>query len=260
MRAANHIRTGTLALATCAIFAAVSSALAVDGEVLINQAKVNAGGITPGDTAGFPAKLSRPGRYKLSGNLTVPALTNGIEVTAGDVTIDLNGFTIINTTAGQAASGIVGVLPAGGVLRVINGTVTGFSESGVSKASGRGVVEDMRILSNGRNLELPGDSQVRNSTIANGNSPMIAPGIRCYARCLIEQNTVTGNNGAGVALEAGGGTVLGNVIVGNGFAAISSSDTRTGYGNNVLLGNGAGGQVSGIVSQLHPNVCDPACP
>ena len=53
------------------------SASAVDGEVLINQAKVNVGGITPGDTAGFPANLSRPGRYKLTGNLKVPAENYG---------------------------------------------------------------------------------------------------------------------------------------------------------------------------------------
>jgi hypothetical protein len=41
-------------------------AAAVDGEVLINQAAVNAGGITPGDDPGFPATLSRRGKYKLA--------------------------------------------------------------------------------------------------------------------------------------------------------------------------------------------------
>jgi Right handed beta helix region len=230
---------------------------AVDGEILISQAKVNAGGLTPGDTAGFPATLSRPGRYKLSSNLVVPALANGIEVTANDVTIDLNGFTIRSNPPGQAASGVFALAGEGG-LRVINGTITGFSGSGIVKSPGRAVIEDMRILSNGRNLELSADSHVRNSTIANGTD--VSAAVRCFARCLIENNIVTGNAGAGVALEAGGGVVLANVIVGNGFAGILSSDNRTGYGNNILLGNGSGGQVSGLVYQLHPNVCDPACP
>jgi parallel beta-helix repeat protein len=245
------------ALAAASLALAVFPAGAVDGEILINQAKVNAGGVTPGDSAGFPATLSRPGRYKLTGNLAVPANLNGIEVTANDVTIDLNGFTIRSNPPGQAVSGVVAFAGEGG-LRVINGTITGFSGGGIVKSPGRAVIEDMRIMSNGRNLELPADSHVRNSTIANGTD--LTAAIRCFARCLIENNIVTGNAGAGVALEAGGGVVLANVIVGNGFAAILSSDNRTGYGNNVLLGNGSGGQVSGLVFQLHPNVCEPACP
>src|SRR6188508_1383609 len=122
MRTANHIRTRALALATCAIFAAVSPALAVDGEILISQAKVNAGGITPGDSAGFPATLSRPGRYKLSGNLAVPVNQSGIQITTTDVTLDLNGFTISSNPPGQAVTGVSSSALTGGV-RVINGTV-----------------------------------------------------------------------------------------------------------------------------------------
>src|SRR6188508_2715671 len=132
MRTANHIRTRALALATCAIFAAVSPALAVDGEILINQAKVNAGGITPGDTAGFPATLSRPGRYKLSGNLAVPAGAIGVEVTASDVTVDLNGFTIRSASPGQSGDGVFGSPGSANRLRVMNGTITGFGSFGVS--------------------------------------------------------------------------------------------------------------------------------
>jgi len=245
----------SLAKALAGLLLLATPALAVDGEILIDQAKVNAGGITPGDAPGFPATLRRPGRYKLAGNLRVPAGQIGIEVTQHGVSIDFNGFTMSSNPPGQAASGIVSTLTEG-VLWVTNGTITGFQGYGILKGSGRGVVENMRILSNGDNLSLPADSRVRNSTIANGGSL----GIRCYASCLIEHNIVTGNTGAGVQLEGGGGVVLGNVIVGNDFAAILSSDNRTGYGNNVLLGNGSGGQVSGLVYPLHPNVCDPACP
>ena len=262
MRAANHIRISTLALATWAIFAAVSPALAADGEILINQARVNAGGITPGDTAGFPATLSKPGRYKLTGNLRVPAQMNAIEVTASDVTIDLNGFTISSATPGQAASGIV-ALQGDGMLRVINGTVTGFSGSGIVKSPGPAVIEDMRLLSNGHNLELAGESRVRNSTIANGNStfPQPGPAVRCFGSCVIENNIITGNLGAGVASEDGGTTVVGNVIVGNTGSGVFTSGAKTGFANNILIGNNGGGaQSTALAVQLHPNVCDPACP
>jgi hypothetical protein len=57
----------------------------VDGTIEINQAKVMANG-------GFPYVISASGSYRLSGGLTVPASTDGINVTAAKVAIDLNGF------------------------------------------------------------------------------------------------------------------------------------------------------------------------
>src|SRR3954467_4472230 len=105
----------SIGLASLAVMLAAIPAAAADGEILINQAKVNAGGITPGDTAGFPAILSRAGHYKLNGNLIVPAQKNAIEVTAPDVTIDLNGFTIRSNPPGAASSGIA-ALVGGGLL------------------------------------------------------------------------------------------------------------------------------------------------
>ena len=93
------------AIATCAVLFATPAA-AVDGEILIDQAKVNAGGITPGDEPGFPATLRRSGRYKLTGNLAVPAGKNGIEVTQHEITIDLNGFTISSNPPGEAKYGV----------------------------------------------------------------------------------------------------------------------------------------------------------
>ena len=67
---------------------------AVDGVVLINQA-TRQRDVTPGDTAGFPVTISQPGSYKLSSNLTIAdPFGTVIQITADDVTLDLNGFTI----------------------------------------------------------------------------------------------------------------------------------------------------------------------
>src|SRR5579864_3177056 len=71
-------------------------AFAVDGVVLINQANALAGNVTPGDTPGFPVTISQSGSYKLSSNLVIAdPNANGIQITADNVTIDLNGFSII---------------------------------------------------------------------------------------------------------------------------------------------------------------------
>jgi hypothetical protein len=83
------------------ILAAISSTLyAVDGIVLINQANALAGNVTPGDVPGFPVTISQAGSYRLTGNLSVADVnTTAILITAENVTLDLNGFTISGPNA-----------------------------------------------------------------------------------------------------------------------------------------------------------------
>jgi hypothetical protein len=220
---------------------------------------VNVGGITPGDTPGFPATLSRPGRYKLVGNLKVPSDNSGIVVTADDVTIDLSGFTISSNPPGEAATGVSAVVTTNG-LRVINGTITGFRNFGVANRASQGaqfaVIENMRIIFNGTGIFVGPYAQIRNSTVAN--SPR--GNISCLRSCLIEGSVITGAaNGAGISMT--GGTVLGNVVVSNKIGGLIADQVEVGYGNNIVVGNNSGGaQVRGPAVQLHPNVCDPACP
>jgi hypothetical protein len=71
-------------------------ALAVDGVIEINQARALAGSVSPGDGAGFPISLNQRASYRLTSNLDVPFSTDGIEVNVDDVTIDLNGFSIVS--------------------------------------------------------------------------------------------------------------------------------------------------------------------
>jgi hypothetical protein len=240
-------------IVACLQLAALPAA-AVDGEILIDQAAVNAGGITPDDTAGFPATLSKAGRYKLTGNLTVPEGKNGIEATAQDVTVDLNGYTIRSAVPLEALSGVVAQSVGG--LRVMNGTITGFKNWGVYVSLRRGAVEDMRILSGGDGVYLPAEGVVRSSTIANNS----LTGVKCLATCFVEESVLTGN-GSGIEVHNGAGLVLGNVIAGNGVQGIGALGPSTGYGGNILVGNNGGfGQVSGNVVQLHPNACEPVCP
>ena len=83
---------------------------AVDGVIEINQARAKAGGVTAGDAPLFPVTLSQPGSYRLTGNLDLTDASarapstdakdvKAIDVTASDVTIDLNGFSIIGETS-----------------------------------------------------------------------------------------------------------------------------------------------------------------
>ena len=76
----------SMAIKAAAIMVIGAPALAVDGVIEINQAKVIAGGITGGDGAGFPALISAPGSYRLTSSLTTAANdVNVIEITSSNV-------------------------------------------------------------------------------------------------------------------------------------------------------------------------------
>jgi hypothetical protein len=243
--------------AAVAALAALSAipASALDGEVLIDQAKVGAGGITPADTPGFPVTINRSGKYKLTGNLTVPAGINAFNIAAANVTLDLNGFRIARGRLGINAPNADG-------LTVMNGTIAGGSSHGIN-ARAFATVQDMQIVNNGgMGVRLNNGGRVLRSTIS-GNSNV---NVYCVWRCLIANNVISASETeSGVGLFPGGGShlVLGNVIANNFLFGIYS-EGATAFANNTLTGNNPGGLLGGTqivnVAAAHPNYCDPPCP
>jgi Periplasmic copper-binding protein (NosD) len=246
-------RTGFLFLAALAALAPCV-AHALDGEVLIDQAKVTAGGVTPADTPGFPVTISRSGKYKLTGNLAVPAGTDGFVVTADNVTIDFNGFRIVGGRFGINAAGADG-------LTAMNGTVVNFSNNGI-RARGFAIIQDMQVVNNdGMGVKLDNNGRVVRSTISNSKSI----NVYCVSRCLISGNVITASrteSGIGLFTAAGGSLVIGNTIADNTLYAIYTEGEMA-YANNTITGNGQfnGSSVIGPgAHQAHPNYCNPACP
>src|SRR5271154_1653611 len=107
-------------IAAMAMLAFAAPAGAVDGTIEINQAKVMASG-------GFPYVISAANTsYRLTGSLSVPAGIDGIDVTASNVTIDLNGFSI--KAPGDSGITVTGInASAQSDVTVENGTATGFA-------------------------------------------------------------------------------------------------------------------------------------
>ncbi len=236
-----------------------------NGDVLITQAAVNAGGITPGDTPGFPVTISLSGTYRLASNLAVTSEVNGIEVRANEVTIDMGGHTLAGSGIGRN-----GITSFNRSLTVLDGTVRGFQFAGVRSIAQFLTVRGARILGNGAYgvIETPptwppttpiGYATVVGSTIS-GNT---LDGIVCTSTCRIDTNTIAGNGGNGVDISRDGGLVLGNVISANAGWGIRSqfrggeipAPALTGYGNNALISNGSGPHLGGV--ELQPNVCRP---
>ena len=137
---------------------------AVDGVTLIDQKAALSGKVTISDAAGFPVTISQSGSYRLASNLVVPdSTTTAIEVTADDVTLDLNGFSIVGPnvclpnptrcTFSGTGIGVMAVGPPGVVspanVRVSNGTVRGMGGHGIRMMGNGTVVERVRSVTNG---------------------------------------------------------------------------------------------------------------
>lgn len=206
------------------------AAHAVDGVIEINNASILAAG-------GYPFAVPAPGSYVVTSNLTPPAGAGALVVgAAGDVQIDLNGFSLIGSGIGV---GIFAAATPGVTVR--NGTITGFAGGGI--AGGLNLrVSKTRIFDNG------GDG-----IVGGGNCLIVENAIQTNAgfgiaadNCKIENNVIAGNLDDGIMgfnnvivhnqitangmLGAGGGilstsgsTIRENVIVGNLLFGISDA-------------------------------------
>lgn len=160
---------------------------AADGVIEINHVAALAGGITAGDGGGYPATISASGNYILTSDLLQPSPTIGvIDVTAEDVTINLNGFAIRGTNecsmTTRNMSGILvsddvtcttqnggfGVKSTAAGLTVHNGRITRVGGIGVYAAS-RARVFDIEVSHTGSYGLLVGSSSfVRDAVLTLG--------------------------------------------------------------------------------------------
>jgi hypothetical protein len=165
-----------------------TSLFAVDGIIEINQTAALAGGVTSGDGAGFPVTISGSGSYRLTGNLVVPdANTTAVVVSQVNVTLDLNGFSILGstscsqTTPGSSVS-CTGTGSGKGIdasvnnVTVLNGTIRGMGNDGINLSS-RARVEGLSVISNGADgMDVGTDSLVvGNRATLNGSEGVTEP-------------------------------------------------------------------------------------
>jgi hypothetical protein len=221
---------------------------AVDGVVLINQSAALAGNVAPGDAPGFPVTINVPGSYRLSGNLTVPdANTTAIEITADNVTIDLNGFSIIGPTvcSGLPVTSCSPTGPGLGIvsstksnIAILNGKIQGMGSTGIALSGSNNRVEKVHVIGNGGHgiFALIGSS-VMWCTATNN----FGDGIDLDRGGVGINNVARGNRGDGIA-SAGSITFSGNTATDNGGHGISVNCP------SAVIGNTASGNSGGDIS------------
>lgn len=201
---------------------------------------------TPGDADSL-FRISARGSYYLTGNIFGVANKHGIEIAAGGVVLDLNGFTITGGGIGSGnfdgISGSFSTNTSG--ITVRNGTVFGWGRSGVnlniSLLTGCVIEGVHATLNSGIGITAPQDSTVSRCT-ASRNTGV---GFLSANSTTFEACTSSENNGGG--FTANSGTIFrgceARSNVGTGFSAGGSGSTFescTSIGNTGQYGFDAG--------------------
>jgi hypothetical protein len=216
----------------------VSSAPAFAAKHEIDQASVKAEG-------GFPFKITKSGSYKLTSNLIVPAGVDGIDVLVPDVTVDLNGFSIIGpvvctgddpATCPAASTGI-GIkagderTPGPTDVKVFNGSVRGMGSHGILIVGDGSLVAKVSAQSNAGAGIIVAGSVIESSAIGNGSTGILA--------AIVRDSEAASNVRDGIELDARGGVGIGDVSSLNGGRGIVAANASV-TGSTMTLNKGFG--------------------
>lgn len=151
---------------------------------------------TPGDATSL-FKITEPGSYYLTGNITGVANKHGISIAASGVTLDLNGFELVGVPAMGAFDGVSVTASSRTNIAVINGSVRNWGDAGVdlgafNAANSR--VDGVRASGNaGNGISIGTGGTVSNCTASSNSVNGISAGFGCtVSNCTAFQNTDTG--------------------------------------------------------------------
>jgi parallel beta-helix repeat protein len=188
--------------------------------------------------------ISQPGSYYLTTNIVggLVSLT-GIEVTTNDITLDLNGFSVLGSSS--TFSGIV--IGGGTNITVRNGTISGWPDFGILCVGSDATFERLTLTGNQYGIFCANNNVIRDCMVAGSG----VDGITVRNDCVVSGCLSLDNQGNGIVLDSGasGCLVSGNTVAGNdagktaniGGISVVGSNNRI-EGNHVtgtsLPGNG----------------------
>lgn len=218
------------------LLAFTTPALASDGVFEINQTCAVNTGCFSEDTPGFPVTVNASGSYRLTGHLFVTgANVTVIEITTGDVTLDLNGFSIRCLFFGPPCAGNgtgIGIdADRENNVTVLNGTVRDIAGAAIVVGPG-GVVDRVRAIANGSGLNVT-QGYIRDC-LAEGNL-----GAGFFASETVVRDSISRNNGTGLGCGAAASAacVLEGVLIKRNTTALSGSVSSLGHNRSCDVDN-----------------------
>lgn len=219
--------------------------------------------------------INQPGSYYLTGNITGEIGKSGVRITANDVTLDLNGFSLIGVT--DSLHGVhMPSFKQNVVIR--NGNIRVWDGDGVQSRIDHGRIEGIIATANGGwgidNAVTSTFSTViaRSEAYANRGGGIRGGGFSLITDCVVWGNTGTGagvlvggsssvvgctasfNTGTGIETGAQSSVIDCNVVSsGSTRTAISIGSRSTARDNSVKLSSSASGILVGTASTIDSN-------
>lgn len=194
-----------------------------------------------------PQTIPWPATIKLAGSLTGVAANNGITITSDDVTVDLDGHSLIGLPAS-----LDGIVVSGSRTNIVvrNGTIRKWGSDGVQAATSyNSTFTDLRVANNGANGLQGGNGAVIKCVTARGNRSI---GITTSVGCTITDSASSENTLDGIVANTGS-TVNGSSAYNNGRIGISALTGSTivnctAYSNTNGISASSGSTVTGCTA------------
>jgi len=179
---------------------------------------------TPGN-ASNTFRITQPGSYYLESNINGEAAKNGISIEASNVTIDLNGFSLLGPDGFGSTHGITNSGQRNNII-IRNGTVSNWPGDGINIAASS-----------------IGTNALIENVLARANG---GRGIRGMNNCTIRACVAETNGTLGISVSANGVITAcavrsnGSVGIETGFGAVvteCSARSNNDYGLNVGVGS-----------------------
>jgi hypothetical protein len=195
--------------------------------------------------SGLPLTISTPGSYYVTGDLTGSQGNAGITINTDNVTIDLNGFTLIGVQFSFA--GITGTSRKNITIR--NGTLRNWATTGVGLTTCTNVrLTDLRSIANGGNgFSVGDDSEVVKCLAADSTTGV---GFSIASRCVVSSCIASGNKDGGFKMNSNNSVYENSATnnVNHGFEATGTGnriESNHAINNRDLNSTGFGFKVSG---------------
>ena len=192
--------------------ASMMAAMFAGAPVFAQPQAITVATVSTGDAAQKAQSIiSKPGSYVLNKNIVNGKTSaDSVQITASNVTLDLQGFSITATAASTGAA-----INASGQSNVVirNGIITGFGGPAIVTGTAA-KISGMTVTGNGS-------------------------GITCGVGCLARDNVIQGNSGIGMTFSDTTSGFLGNVLQGNSGNTVGATGQISGgtsLGQNVCNG------------------------